>query len=173
MSRSLKVSFIVIGGSLVVFWIALYWVNRLSNDTVLAIISDKTILQQQSTISEVLASLKKDLTAAKAYENAIDNLVPPKDQLVFGLSNWLGSQERLYGVKANFQFQGKEVESTDDTLGRVAFLMDVTGSVESVIAFLKDLEFNSSRFLMSFDSIEFVKVDPSYKVSVTGYAFFR
>lgn len=166
-------SFIVIGGSLVAFLGALYWVNNLLDSAVAAIVRDKTIIQQQSTISEVLASLKKDLPIAEAYESSIDNLVPPKDQLVFSLSNWLDSQERLYGVAASLQFQGKEVEATEDALGRVAFLMEVTGPVENVIAFLKDLEVNSTRFLMSFDSIEIVKSEVSYRISASGYAFFR
>ena len=106
-------------------------------------------------------------------EKSIDTLAPPKDQLLFGLSSWMDSQERLYGVSASLNFEGREVEATEDTLGRVGFLMSITGPLEGALTFLKEIETRSPRFLMSLDSVDIVKADESYKLSVSGYAFFK
>ncbi|TSC82664.1 MAG: hypothetical protein G01um101420_187 [Parcubacteria group bacterium Gr01-1014_20] len=173
MGKKLKISLIAIGVSLALFAVVFFWFDSQIRELATVIIHKRGIISQQSTLNEVLAALKTDLPLAKSYESAIDTLVPPKDQLFFGLPSWMDSQERLYGVSASLSFEGKEVEATEDTLGRVGFLMNVTGPLESALTFLREIETRSPRFLMSFDSVEIAKTDESYKLAVSGYAFFK
>ncbi len=173
MGKKLKISLIVIGASLALSVVVFLWFDSQIRELATIVIYKRSIISQQSTLNEVLAALKTDLPLAKSYEKSIDTLVPPKDQLLFGLSSWMDSQERLYGVSASLNFEGREVEATEDTLGRVGFLMSITGPLEGALTFLKEIETRSPRFLMSLDSVDIVKADESYKLAVSGYAFFK
>lgn len=164
---------ITIGVSFAIFGVLFFWFDNQIRGLSVDITQKKGLIRQRSTLNEALAVLKENLPLAKGYESSIALLVPPKDQLFFGLSSWLDSQERLYGVSAVLNFEGKEVEATGDTLGRVSFILNVIGPIDSALAFLKDIEIKSPRFLMSFDSTEIVKTAESYKIIVNGYAFFR
>ena len=173
MSKSLKISLAIIIGSFLVFAGAFYWASKEIETIALNIVEEKALISQSSNLAEALAVLKRDSSEADAYKKSIDLLVPSKDQLFVDLLNWLKTQGKAYGVNASFDFQGNEVEPSDNSLGRVGFAMRIDGKLEDIVRFFKNLEIQSIRFLMSFDNFSISRDGGIYRMSTGGYVFFR
>lgn len=173
MLKEIRLSLAIIVGSLVVFWGVFYFFQMKTNALADEIVQRRSIIKEHSTLGEVLASLKSDAQVAEGYEAAIDVLIPPKDKLFVGLSSWLQSQERLFGVSVRFSFQGNESDPTETDLGVVGFSMTVNGQLGDVVRFLRSVETQADQFLLRFNSIDVARDINSYRVSVGGDVFFK
>lgn len=176
MERSFKkeiiAGLIVILGSFILASGAIFWLKRDIEDRSGKIVGKRGLIVQQAGLTETIASLRANQAVAEAYRESLERLIPTKDDL-FDFSKWLQSLAKNYGVGATFNFSGLEVMPTGEALGYVKFTLGVSGALQEISVFLRDLENRTDQFLTKFDSFSVKEVSGNYHVTVEGKVFFR
>jgi hypothetical protein len=170
--RELTISAIVIFGGLAIFSAVFY---LLSSDLISQtgkIVADKALLAKRTATLEALASLKKDAAGAVLYKQAMDRLLVSQDQLI-DFPKWLDSLARVRQIGLNFSFTGDQVPPGIDTPGYIIFSIDINGALDNLIAFIRDIELQSPRFLVALSGFDLNKTDSNYRITSQGRVFFR
>ncbi len=171
--RQLWISLAVIFGAGLVFFLGTYWFKSQISGVVFDIISQRDLMEQRATLTETLANLRREKQVADNYIRVLDSMVATKDELFLDFSRWLEGEALIYQVGINFNFQGAEVQPTEGSLGYAEFSLRLAGGLHNIVNFLKYLEVDSKRFLMTFNGFDFVKGSDGYNVSTGGRIFFE
>ncbi|MBI4086050.1 MAG: hypothetical protein HY433_02295 [Candidatus Liptonbacteria bacterium] len=161
-----------IAGSIIASGALVYWLFLKLDGEAVKIALDRDTIHSNSQLIEGLANIKSTASETGKYKQALDTLLPAKDELV-NFSGWLDGLSRARNVSESFSFQGNAVESSKSEAGYVGFSLDASGAYDNLIDFLKDVEFRAPRYLVGFDSFDIKRDGSGYRVSVRGKVFFR
>jgi len=170
--RQLWTSLSIIVGSIIAVTIGL---NILSGDiTILAgkISSDRSLIDQQTGILAILASLKAQEPQAAVYQSAMDGLLPTQDGLI-DFTSWIADAAKADGVSAQVAFQGAVTPGTGVTPGNAGFSFTVTGPLNAISAFLSDIETKKTGFIIQINSYDLSDQNEGYQLTGQGSTFFR
>jgi hypothetical protein len=104
----------------------------------------------------------------------MNQILPAQDGLL-DFNRRLDQVARTNGVSLRFDFQpGGNTAPSGDQPGSLAFRMDVSGTFEQLANFFKEVEKNSTQFIMSVDSFDASMAgEGSYRVASRAKVFFR
>ncbi len=170
--RELIVGIAFIAGSLLVFGVIGYFLSSVITAEAEKISQDRMAIQKHSQLIEGLANQKASSPEVKKYQQAIDLLLPQKDNLV-NFSGWLDGLSRAHQVSANFSFNGDAVASDGQSAGYIRFVLNANGEYSDLISFLRDVELKAPQYTTSFDDFDMKRTGSNYNVVVSGRVFFR
>lgn len=170
--RELVISLAIIGGSIAVFALALYFLSKDVNFQEEKVVADRALINQRAAVLGALADLKRDAPRGDVYKRAMDKILVSQDQLL-DFPRWLDGLARVRQIGLNFSFQGSQVAPLEDSPGYIAFSLDLVGKLSYLIDFLKDIEFQSPRFLISLDNVDLTRSGSDYRILSQGRVFFR
>ena len=176
MEKSFKREFILgiclIAGSILAFLgVSSYFSGRLS-DLATNIATSRFLLAKRAELLENLADVKRSSSESAAYKQKIDALLPTQEQLL-NLSQVLSGLAAAHDVSFSFSFKGAPTLPQPTVPGSIAFAMDSSGDLNSILLFLNDIEPKSTRFILSFDSFDLSKLDQGYHLVAQGKAYFQ
>ena len=116
-----------------------------------------------------LATLRGDLTKANPYFSFLENILPPRDQILTFESE-LKNIAKKNNLEFNFSF-GEESNSSIKDPGQISFRAIVTGSYENISSFLNSIE--TSRYFIDPSNVDLVKKSSGFSATVNGKVFFR
>jgi len=116
-----------------------------------------------------LATLRGDFTKANPYFSFLENILPPKDQLL-SFENELESIARKNNLEFNFNY-GEDKASSNKEPGQISFRAIINGEYDNIAQFLKDAE--TSRYFIDPSSVDILKKNTGYSATVNGRVFFR
>lgn len=171
-NRELLISFVILFGGLIVVGAAFFLLSR-----DLALQAEKAatareLIRQRAMVLEVLAGLKKEAPQAVAYKAALNRVLVSQDQLL-DFPRWLDGLARGRRVALEFSFRGSQVAPEGQKPGSVGFSADLSGGLSSIVGFLKDIELQSSRFLLGLENFELNGGGDSYVLKISGRVYFR
>ncbi|MHB9019667.1 MAG: hypothetical protein ACYC3G_02225 [Minisyncoccota bacterium] len=148
----LKHNWLYISGILILA--ILIFVLKMNMESSLVKISEQyDVLATRSSSLLSLATLRGEFTKANPYFSFLENILPPRDQLL-SFENELENIARKNNLEFNFNF-GEERESSGKDPGQVSFRATVSGSYDSIYNFLTGIE--ASRYFIDSSSIDLVK----------------
>lgn len=150
----------------------IFWISARLDEEVDKIVTDRGIIQKHSQLIESLANLRTIEPEVSKYKKALNALLPPKDELV-NFSKWLDGLARAYQVSENFSFQGEASPPSENQAGYINFNLDSRGAYDNLVNFLKDVESQAPRYLISFDDFDFRREGDIYRITLHGRIFFR
>jgi hypothetical protein len=162
----LSVSFTII--AILVLGILLFGfrINKFSNE----IAAKRQELNERSSALQSLASLQSDYsTKGQPYLNVLYNVVPQKDELIDLSKDFqvIAQEDKLnYG----FTFLG-ETPSSGEDLGAVKFSLNLGGTLNSLLNFLKDME--NFRYLVNLDNVSISRGATKVEMNIRGSVFYR
>lgn len=165
-------SVIFIAGSLLAFGIIAYFLSNAISAEADKISADRNSNQSRTELIEGLAEQKASSPDVKKYQQAINLILPQKDDLV-NYQSWLDGLSRVHQVSINFQFTGNAVSSNNTEAGYIGFILNANGQYTNLTNFLRDVEFKDPRFMTKFDSLDLTRNGDTYGASINGKIFFR
>ncbi len=117
---------------------------------------------------ESLSSLRKDYKKVEPYFNQVASLLPQQDELI----NFPKDIAAMGAVRKISASTNLGVESLDNNTGlrRTEVIMNVSGGLEGIVAFLKDLE-SGSKYVVRINNFDFLKEGETFRMSLTGTVF--
>lgn len=170
--KNLIVGVSIIAGSFLIFATAIYFLSGAIAAQAQKVTDAKNAIRTHSDLIEGLASQKALSPDVKKYEQAINLILPPKDDLV-NFSKWLDGLSRAHNVNVGFNFNGDAVPSTDSAAGYIKFGINVSGQYTNLTDFARDVELKSAQYTVSFDSFDLKRSDNNYTSIISGRVFFR
>ncbi|MBI4087453.1 MAG: hypothetical protein HY434_01335 [Candidatus Liptonbacteria bacterium] len=170
--RELTVNFSIIIGSMVVFAGILYFFSQELSSEAEKIVARRLLINQRVSAIGTLAALKKDAPQADAYLHAMNWLLVAQDQLL-EFPRWLDGLARVRQTGIKFSFHGNQVAPRENSPGYIPFSLDLQGGLQNLTDFLKDVEFQSPRFLAEIDNFDITKNESGYRLSANGRVFFQ
>jgi hypothetical protein len=137
-----------------------------------AIASHRADSNKFSNTSEVLASLKKSAPEAERYQQYAHQLLPEQYSLV-DFPRWVDGLSKVRRLTLNFSFKSEIVGAQANSAGYIPFVFDVTGGLEDSVLFLRDLEEQAPRYLVSLESIDVTRNNDSFRTMAQGKVYFR
>ena len=119
-----------------------------------------------------IVDLQKAAASAATYQVAINRLMPTEDNLI-SFPQQIQTTAESHNITAQASFSGDPVPAANGAPGFVAFSLSASGDASNTIAFLKDLETQSSQFLIAIDSADFTTDGSSGNLSANGRVFFQ
>ncbi len=120
-----------------------------------------------------LAELKRNSGTANELKRKMESLLPERDQL-YNYQKYLENLAVPRKLNFNFNFQGEPVASTPTAPGSAAFNLDISGSIDGILLFMRDAEQKTTRNIMSVENFDLVKSDSdTYRLQISGKAYFR
>jgi len=116
-----------------------------------------------------LATLRGDFTKANPYFSFLENILPPRDQLL-SFSKELENIARKNNLEFNFNF-GEEKPASGNNPGQIYFRAIVSGSYNDIYEFLKGTEL--SRYFIDPSSVDLIKKGSVFSATFNGKVFFR
>ena len=164
----LKHNWLYISGILILA--VLVFVLKINTESLITKISDQySILATRSSSLLSLATLRGEFAKANPYFSFLENILPPRDQLL-SFENELEGIARKNNLEFNFNFD-EEKESSGKDPGQVSFRATASGGYENIYNFLNGME--SSRYFIDFSSIDMVKKGLGFSATINGKVFFR
>lgn len=156
-------------GGIIVLSALLLFIRHDINKRILEIQNQRSELLFRTQNIQILASLKSGFEKSKIYSSFLENILPPKDQLITFPKD-IEEMARKNNVDLGFSF-GSEIASTPDNPGYLTFTITVAGTLDNLLAFLKSVE--KSRFFVNFFSMDLNKRDNIYTGTLNGQVFSR
>lgn len=171
--KKLLIGISLIVGGFLAFGAIAYFVSGILSAEAQKISLDRDTIRNHSDLIEGLAKQKSSSPEVEKFSQAVDLILPPKDQLV-NLSGWLDSLSRARNVSVNFSFSGETVPVSGTNAGYIRFSLNISGDYANVIDFLRDIELKSPKYTVSFDTLDLKKNGvTNYIVITNGRVFFR
>lgn len=172
LKKQLWISFSLVLATLIIASVALYYIAGDIAVKADKIVSDRTLIDQQTGAIAVLTNLKAQEPQAMSYEAAMENLLPTQDGLI-GFGDWLNGIAATNQVSANFSFQENATLATANTPGDTGVSLSVSGPISNIENFLEDVESSSPGFLVSIDSFDLSQSNGSYQLTAQGDTYSR
>lgn len=170
--RQVIISLIIILGSVGLAIAVISWLKKDIQTQVNKISSSKNLINKRVAILSNLAELKKMIPKADAYKKAMNAIMLTREDLL-NFPRRLEDLARIYNLGISFNFKGEEVKPQGNKPGYANFSIDVTGAIDKLINFIKDVEYKSLGFMATFEAVDFLKSGDNYKVNLQGKVFFR
>lgn len=152
---------------------ALYWLYTDLNTKVVEITTGRGTIQERIQEVGLLADLKNSAKSAEDYQKVMDTILPDQNKL-FDFPRWIDNLASNYSITDRFSFQGNQTPSQGSTPGYVGFSVDITGSMQNIVSFMKSLETTQgSQFLVTIDSFDLNQASDKYHVILNGKVFFK
>lgn len=135
----------------------------------LTITQKNNMLATRSNSLSSLASLRGEFEKAKPYFSLLENILPPRDQLL-SFSKELEGIAKKNNLEFGFTF-GEEKLATSIEPGYIAFRVTVTGGYAGLTAFLRSLE--TGRYFIDAATVDSVKKGDGFSSIINGKVFFR
>ncbi|MDO8442707.1 MAG: hypothetical protein Q7S81_00350 [bacterium] len=164
----LKHNWLYISGILILA-VLLFVLKINMQSSVAKISSQHSILATRSNSLLSLATLKGEFIKANPYFSLLENILPPRDQLL-SFSKELEGIARKNNLEFNFNF-GEEKLSSGTNPGQISFRAIVNGSYDGVSDFLKGVE--TSKYFIDPSSVDLVKKGAGFSATINGKVFFR
>ncbi len=161
-----------IASSFLVFAVAAYFLSNAITVQAQKVSDSKNAIRAHSDLIEGLANQKALSPDVKKFEQAINLILPSKDELV-NFSKWLDGLSRAHSVNVSFSFNGDAVPSTGSNAGYIKFTLNISGGYANLADFVRDVELRSAKYTTSFDSFDLKRNDNSYTSVINGRVFFR
>lgn len=116
---------------------------------------------------ESLASLRANSERANKIFDAIQGMLPLKDQLI-GFSKNLESLAKSNQLGFGFKFES-EIPSTETQPGINSFILTTSGSYSNFTRFLKGVE--EGKYFVGFNSFDILKKDKDFQMLIKGKVF--
>ncbi len=147
----------------------LFFLKTNMENSVLSISQKHNILTTRYNSLRSLASLRSEFEKAKPYFSLLENILPPRDQLLV-FSNELENLAKKSGLEFGFTF-GEEKSASGKEPGYISFRLTLAGSYEGFASFLKSVE--SSRYFVNFSNVDIAKKGDGFSAILNGKVFFR
>ncbi|HUZ92986.1 MAG TPA: hypothetical protein VNG29_03250 [Candidatus Paceibacterota bacterium] len=170
--RDLMISAAIFAGAVLAISASLYFFANDLTAKVSSISADRVLIAERATAVGSLADLEKGVAQAKGYQAAMDQLLVPYDQLI-AFPQWLDGLATAHKVALSFS-SDKTLSGTSGALPAYnGFSMSVTGNLNDDIGFVRDVESNAPRFLVSFTNFDVTHEGAQYKISLAGQVYFK
>ena len=162
---------IIIGG-MVIFGAVFYFLAGSIQEQTDAIANGRNDIAVQSALINSYSNLKENAAIAASYQAAMDKVLATQDNLI-AFPSQIDGVARNDGVTATFSFQDNPVPAGTNTVGYVDFKLNVTGSLDGVTAFLKDVELSAPILLSKIDAFDLTQSGSGYVLAADGRVFFK
>ena len=115
------------------------------------------------------ATLQSDAIRARPYSNALENILPTKDNLI-EFPKEMKELGRRNGIDVAITF-GAEAQSSGKSPGSIRFAMTADGSYDGIVAWMSAVE--HSRYIVGWNSVDVVEQKGRYHASIDGRVFSR
>ena len=156
---------------MIVFGVAFYMLASDVAQQAALVTQGRNATLSQTALINSYSNLKENAPAAAAYQVAMDRLLGGQDNLI-AFPSQVGGIARNDGVELTFSFVGDPVPATTSTVGYVGFKLNATGSLNSITAFLKDMESSAPILLSRIDSFDLIQSGVDYALTASGRVFF-
>lgn len=170
--RELIISVAIIAGALVIFGAAFYFLAGDLQFQSKKIVDVRAAIASRVATLDSLATLKGGAAPAAGYEQAIDRILVTQDKLL-DFPKWLDGLARAHKVGSSFSFQGDPVLPQGNTPGYYSFSLNISGNLNDMADFMKDVEYQSPQFLTSLYGFDISGSGDNYAVVTSGKVFFR
>lgn len=162
----------IILSSILIFFVAIFFIKNNIENSVGTIATDENAIASQNAAISVFSNLKISVADARHYEAAMGKLLVSQDDLITFPST-LDGLGRKEGVITRFSFIGDPVPGTPSAAGSLGFSLEVTGPVQGIIAFIKDIEVTSPVLLLQLDGFDLSQNGSNYTFTTRGTLFFK
>jgi Tfp pilus assembly protein PilO len=170
--RESWISIAVIVGSLLVYGGLVWWFDRDLEAKAKDVALSRSLINQRAKSIEVLANLKRNSREVESRQEIMAQLIPVREELL-NFPRWLEGIARLHGVAMVFSFDPGTTPPQGDRPGHENFRLTANGSYEELERFFRDIEQQSSRFLLSLNSFDLVRTESDYRATVLGRVYYR
>ncbi|MCL5017103.1 MAG: hypothetical protein M1155_00345 [Patescibacteria group bacterium] len=154
---------------IIVLAIVLFFLFNNVQDSVSKIKVERAALIAKSSALSSLASLRGDFEKAKPYLTLLENILPPRDQLLI-FSNELEGLAKQNNLGFGFTY-GEEKQSSGNVPGSLAFKISLTGSYSGITNFLKSLE--TERYFIDIVNVDESRKGDDFSAIINGKVFVR
>ena len=133
---------------------------------------DRVLIRDRSAAIAALADLKGRASQATFYEQKLSAFLPTQEQLL-DFPRTLDNLARIRRISSNFAFRGGQTAPQGNMPGSIGFNLDLSGALEDILSFLKDVETEPPRFLATFESFDLTRSGDSYRLLIPGKVFFK
>jgi hypothetical protein len=159
----------IIAGSFLAFWIAAHFLMGHIVALSEIIVAQRELAAERSYALDNLSTLKKQAPVAEKIQKSLDGLLPHEDGLL-SFPEYMESVARVHALDFSFAFNGQPVAGQP---GYVVFNAGATGSAKNIEDFLADLEFKSTRFLVTIDTMNMSAQGAAYHIDIAGKVYFQ
>ncbi len=170
--KQLWISSGVIAGSIIIAGVALFLLAGHIDSLANKITAARQAAADESAAYGMIAMLKTGAAAATQYQAAMDKLLPTQDGVI-AFSGQVSQLAARDGVTASFAFQGDATPAQPPVPGKIGFTLSATGSLNSIMSFLGDLEIKSPVIFSSINTFDLSRSGTGYTIAAQGSAFFR
>jgi hypothetical protein len=162
---------IIVASVVIAVGLVYYFLGGLSKK-VTEIMTDRTMVQTQTSAVANLANLERGAAQAMQYQSALNQLLPDQYGLV-AFGQWFAKEGQQYNVTANASLQGTPAQPQGATPGTASFTFNADGPLSSLTTFLDATAARSSGFLLTFSSFNLSSDGANYKITGQGTLFFQ
>jgi hypothetical protein len=152
--------------------VALYFLSVNLEQTANAIGAARAATANGNAEFQDLANLQHDAATATAYQAVMDKLLVSQEALIT-FPTQIDALGRSNSVSTDFSFQGAAIPSSGSSPGSAAFSLDVSGTLDNVISFMKSFESTSPILLSSLNALNLTANGSNYTLITQGTVFFK
>lgn len=162
----------VLAGFLIFVTLIISFLGRQINDKANRISEQRAEIEGRITSISRLAELKATAKEAEPGLAELRSLLPKRDELV-SFPRYVNSLSSNHSLTPRFEFQGQEIEPTDDQAGTSGFYLSLTGSYRNILSFIDDFE--EGQFIIKINSFDVVaqRESSDFKAEIQGLIYFR
>ena len=135
--------------------------------------SAQASINHKSQLLADLAELKRNSGKANEYKTKMEALLPERDQL-YNYQRYLENLAAPRKLNVNFNFQGEPVAATPTAPGSASFNLDISGSLDAILLFMRDAELKTTRNIVSIENFDLTREENgSYKLQIFAKTYFR
>lgn len=171
--KELMIGLGIIVASLVVFFIVFSQLEGRLDTLSASVSAAQANINHKAQLLADLAELKRNSGSANEYKRKMEALLPERDQL-YNYQRYLENLAVPRKLNFNFVFQGEPVASTPTAPGSAAFNLDISGSIDGILMFMKDAEIGTTRNIMSIENFDLTRDSSNvYRLQLAGKTYFR
>jgi len=164
----LKHNWLYISGILILAVLLFVLKNDMESSVKKITLQHNTLATKSSSLFS-LATLRGDLIKANPYFSFLENILPPRDQIL-SFENELKNIALKNNLEFNFNF-GEEKPSSGKDPGQISFRAIINGSYDNILNFLNGIE--TSRYFIDPVNVDFIKKGSNFSATLSGKVFFR
>ena len=132
-----------------------------------SILDKKQELASKTSALQASANLRSDFDKAKPYFSVFENILPTKDRLI-RFPRDFEELSKKKNIEFGFSF-GSEEESSEEVPGSLAYSMNVAGSYDKLLEFLKAAD--TGQYIVGWETLDFTRKDGDYRGILSGKVF--
>jgi len=170
--RQLTLNIALIAVTTVLAIVGLSFVLRNASAQTAAIAKAHAAAALRNSDLTTIVALQQAAASAANYQTAINQLLPSEDNLI-SFPQEIKTAGAAYNVIAQASFSGDPTPGANGTAGFASFSLTASGGASDVLSFLKNIETQSSQFLIAVDAVNFSTDGADGTISASGRVFFQ